>query len=796
VFLFFNDSGGGGAAQAAVWNPQTNQLNVLSSGPISAWGLPVRSGDGTRVYAANNQYGTGVEVYDAKTKTLNTVGGGTLYPAVVAVNSDGSRLVLGNGTNPMGLYDQSLSLLGTLPGSLTGFGIGFPLDGGVLFSADSSKLYEIGAYNGPNVVLTIDGSTMKVLGTAATSRTSSSFGAAVSGTPTPFAIDSSGMILAIQTYGISFEDSTFYQNYAAYQPTMSGIPGETTDAGPLTGGTVSSLYSFPPLTPDVWFGTTRGSANISQSQLEFTSPPSSTPGPVNVKFIFPDGEQGMFPQLFSYSTFPEYSVISGSSPDGGAPASIVGYGLPQDPSGGTLSVGSSTATITTTKGQYPPFSQEPYPSTILNYVFPPGTPGWADINVSTPIGSGTLPKSVFYAKSVTDYSSLDSFTAVLVDNKRQQVYLSASDHVDVFSMKTNQFGTPLQPAAHGTHKQFTGLALTTDGSQLLVADLADESLAVINPDSPSSTYAIPLPAPQPINQCAVGPLYVSATSTNLAFVTYGSLPAISCPQFGSVYIVNLQTHAVAPPSDGRCASGFAAEASGDGNFVVIGDTPCIYSVQASSYLIEVLPFNNSGNGIAVSFDGNVVGSDQKLGDLGGNVLGSIAHPIPFYGNPANGNYPPYPFPYPRLNASGSLYYLSFPNYFEVIDVQHATLRVRFSLTQEIQNTAAPLAVDSAGRFVYLLTDKGLTVVDFGAALLSIGHVSQKNASPGTQITVRGSGFDSSTAATVGGVAASVSVSDQNTLTLTIPAAAAGPQDIVLSRGDGTSYTLENGVVLP
>jgi IPT/TIG domain len=122
--------------------------------------------------------------------------------------------------------------------------------------------------------------------------------------------------------------------------------------------------------------------------------------------------------------------------------------------------------------------------------------------------------------------------------------------------------------------------------------------------------------------------------------------------------------------------------------------------------------------------------------------------------------------------------------------------LRFSLTQTIQDTATPLAIDSGGRFVYLVTKKGLTVVDLGAAPLSIGHLSHQNASPGTQTTLRGSGFDSGTTATVGGVAAFVSVSDENTLTLTIPAAASGPQDIVLTRTDGEAYTLESGVILP
>src|SRR5262249_32839908 len=151
-------------------------------------------------------------------------------------------------------------------------------------------------------------------------------------------------------------------------------------------------------------------------------------------------------------------------------------------SAGTVSVGGNPATITTTKGQYPAFSGEPFPSTILKYVFPGGTPGWADLQVTTPNGSGTLPKSIFYAKSVTDYSTSDTLSAILVDEKRHQVYLSAGDHIDVFSTASNRFVTPIQPPANGAQKSFAGLAMTPDGNTLIAANVADGSIAVINPD--------------------------------------------------------------------------------------------------------------------------------------------------------------------------------------------------------------------------------------------------------------------------------------------------------------------------
>ena len=794
LFLFYNDSGNGGGGDAGIWNPQTNQLNVLASGVIPAFGAPVRSGDGTLAYAPYvSPYKTGMAVYNTTTQTLTTINSGTSYPPVVAVNGNGSQLVLGS--TSLSLYDQNLTLLGPVPGTLPGFGAGFPLDGGILFSADNTKLYEVNYA----FVLTIDASSLKVLGTAPAATTDPVGTSGVAGTATPFAIDVTGMVLGIQNYGISFEDSTFYQNYAVNQPGLNG-PSEyiATYAGPLAGGTVSSLYLFPALTPDVWFAQTRGSASISQGELSFTSPPSTAPGPVNVKFIYPDGAQDFYPQLFSYSTFPQYAVMSGSSPNGGAPAQVIGYGLPADAAGGTVTVGSNAATITSTQGQYPPLSGEPYPSAILAYTFPPGSQGLADLQISTPIGTGTLPKSIYYAKSVTDYSSSDTLTAVLYDSNRNQVYLSAGNHVDVFSLASNQFVTPLNPAANGTQKQFTGLALTPDGSQLLVADLLDGSLAVINPDSPSSTYAIPIASETLLGTCPVGPLYVAATSNNLAFVSYGSLPAPSCPQSGNLYIANLQTHMASQPT--QCTTALSVDATADGNFVVIGPgnlpPTCLYSVQSATFTTASLYSTGSYYGVAFSADGNVVGSGLLFTDSSLNMLGTEAQPIPFYANSLYNGDPTTPIPRPRLNASGSLYYFLYPTYFEIIDVQHATLRMRFSLTETIQNTGSPLAIDSGGRYVFLLTNQGLTVVDLGASPLSIGHLSPQTAAPGTQITVRGSGFDSTLTATVGGVAASVTVTDQNTLTLTVPSAALGPEDIVLTRGDGETYTLENGVVLP
>jgi hypothetical protein len=551
----------------------------------------------------------------------------------------------------------------------------------------------------------------------------------------------------------------------------------------------------PDLIPDAWFGQTRGTVTVSQGQASIISPPNPTPGPVNLKLIYPDGDQVFSPQSFSYSTFPTFTPYSGSSPNGGAPATVIGYGLPIDSAGGTVTVGGSAATITSQVGQYPPYSGEPFPSTILDYNFPAGKQGPADLTVTTPIGSGTLSKAIYYAKSVTDYGSSDTFTAVLYDATRNQVYLAAGDHVDVFSMTSNQYTTPLQPAAIGTQKLFSGLALTPDGSQLLVTDLLDNSLAVINPDTPTNTFAVSIPPQSPINGCPVGPLYVAATSVGTAFVGTGSMPQPSCPPSGSVYIVNLTSKTVStPPANAPCGiTAWLLDGSSDGNYIAFGSTACVLSVQTSTYKSGSFSFSSAETGIAISGDANVVASGNLFTNIGLSMLGSIANPLVLYNNAGSSALSE--LYHPRLNASGSLYYLAYPNYFEIVDVEHALLRMRFSLTEVVQTVASPIAIDSGGRYVFLLTDQGLTVVDLGEAPLSIGHLSVSTAAPGAQITVRGSGFDSATTATVGGVAATVSFTDQNTLTLTVPTVTVGPEDIVLTRGDGETYTLENGIVV-
>lgn len=146
-----------------------------------------------------------------------------------------------------------------------------------------------------------------------------------------------------------------------------------------------------------------------------------------------------------------------------------------------------------------------------------------------------------------------------------------------------------------------------------------------------------------------------------------------------------------------------------------------------------------------------------------------------------------------MNISGSLYFLPYEQAFDIVDASHGRLRMRFSLSETISNVAAPMAIDSAGNNVYLLTNQGLTIVDLGSAPLSVGHVLPSTASAGALVTLSGSGFAETTTVTVAGGPVAPTFVDDTTLTFTMPALPAGPADIVLTNSDGTIYTLQSGV---
>jgi hypothetical protein len=101
-------------------------------------------------------------------------------------------------------------------------------------------------------------------------------------------------------------------------------------------------------------------------------------------------------------------------------------------------------------------------------------------------------------------------------------------------------------------------------------------------------------------------------------------------------------------------------------------------------------------------------------------------------------------------------------------------------------------LDENGQRLFAVTTSGISIVQLANVPLGIGNLSQVSgpAAGGTVITLRGSGFQSSTTATLGGNPSTLTFKDMNTFSLTTPAMTAGPQRLVLTNPDGESISLD------
>jgi IPT/TIG domain len=91
-----------------------------------------------------------------------------------------------------------------------------------------------------------------------------------------------------------------------------------------------------------------------------------------------------------------------------------------------------------------------------------------------------------------------------------------------------------------------------------------------------------------------------------------------------------------------------------------------------------------------------------------------------------------------------------------------------------------LTGDGFGQRLFAVTTSGLTIVQLANVPLGIGSIAPASgaAAGGASGTIRGSGFQSTTKAALGGKQASVTFKDMNTLSIVTPALSPGPQQLV------------------
>jgi YVTN family beta-propeller protein len=810
--LFFGSTGF--LSGIAEWDPIAQTAVQINPSPQMIFGqgtFGVRSADGTKVIFSSGTSPSSIAIFDSTKDGFVASLNASDYAFAVAANPNGTQFAVAIANVGTYFMDNQLNILATVPvsGAMSG----------MVYSADGKSLYAVSAPGNVPLIFTIDTLTYQLVGEAPAYATNVAY---VERVPplfveTPLAADSTGMLFGVGDHGVVLDDSTFFQSIplTAYADGSAIInPAE----GPQNSYTTVTipLESFS-TTPDIWFGTVNGINLASPSgQAQATALPSSSAGPVNVKIIYPDGREGNVPQGFTYGAVSVESPTLAAPPGGGVLASIFGYGFGSDVSSPVHVQFGGNSGSTKESLLFPAEYSAGYPFPLDHILasVPGGSPGPVDITITSTTGTMKIPSGLRYLQDVADYPSSDVFQFILYDATRQQLYLSATDHIDVFSLINHSFAAPIEPPSLGGTRQIEGLAITPDGSKLLAANYSDNSVAIIDPDNPATAQAVQI-VPTGSSPYTEGPTELAATSTNYAFIMISNSNGISGGG-GVLYDLDLSSLAVTTQQPGT--------------FVAIGGNCCLSSSRDGSKVFVAFPgygpasagvwdattstwsSGNPSGGLtdaAASGDGNVFAATAE--GLYGNSVMAVSFVDASVHALSMAGLPEYLYSTPavqgmKFNDAGSLLYVpvvasvptegtAFPqNAIDIFDVSQNQLRERVLLSEQFApqlQALTNLAIDPTGQNIFLITETGLTIATLDAVPLSVGSVTPLSGSAGTTVTIRGSGFSSTTKAMFNGTTSSVTFVDADTLQATIPSSlAAGPVSVTLNDSDGFTYTLD------
>lgn len=393
-----------------------------------------------------------------------SVGTGALKYA--AGNSDGSRFVAvldsGNSEQVL-LFDSALNILSASSVSSAR---------GVAFSRDGQSLIVAVLENGFPLLSVLSATDLHSLGAVADP--------AIQGIRSEVEdVDETAMVFGLSNRGVSFVDVSQTGTISAPVPTLAIAPALTPSAGPNIGGTSvaisgQNLRSNPALR----FGDQTATVSASSaSQIQATSPASTATGAVNVTAYFSDGPIALAPDAFSYGVQILEVLPNAASSAGGDTVAIYGYGFGEDIGKLSVKFGSATAPIQKLEdvqslsaslgldGTYP------FPLQRLTVTAPSGSIGKISISISSPAGSAMAAQAFQYLQSAQVFAKAGFYKFILYDQKRQWVYLSNIDRLDVFDLSAGMFRSGiLPPGGPPPNALIRQAALTPDASQLLVAD--------------------------------------------------------------------------------------------------------------------------------------------------------------------------------------------------------------------------------------------------------------------------------------------------------------------------------------
>ena len=807
-------------ALLALWDPGSNTLTNLTPAAPQVFqaglGALAKASNGSRTIVAAADSSGEIALFDGNGAVVAgpvTVGGGAISNA--AANGAGSRFAVlfsGSSGRQVLLLDGLLNLIGSYSGTNPA---------SILFSQDGASLAVSEQFGTGSALTLLDANDLHVVGRVSD--------VAVAGIPTQLeAVDSSKLFFGLANRGVSFVDAAKPASLSQPAPAFSVNSVAQPATGPNSGGTSTVLAGANfEATASVQFGaqsaTVQGSA---ASQLQVTSPASAASGAANLTAFFPDGWTTLAPDAFSYGPQILKILPNAGNKSGNETIAMYGYGFGSDATKLTVKIGGTSATVQKIDSVSALASSlgldatYPFPLQRVIITATPGTAGTADVAVASPSGSTNSVSGYLYFQSEQIFPKAGFYKFLLYDQSRNRVYLSATDHVDVFDLASSSYLAAIQPpGGPPPNAGLRGLALTPDSSQMIVADFGAQSIYVINPDTSAGSASFVGGISGYQNS---GPSRVAPTSAKTVFV---GMSAEGGTQSGcSACLAQMDVSAfpptIAPATQPEISflTGsplLLSDSSGDHVFFSFATAPGgpIAEWSASSPgQFQTSIADASTIDLAVAQDGNAFAVRE-------NSLTSLrASNLNVFGTNTTNEIESIPgrteVPGATLHPTGALLYVPFltgappalppaKNITGGIDIRDArtgALRRRMFLPEPFAMLSTDvdaqhgsfLAIDENGQRLFALTTSGLTVIQLATVPLGIGSVNPPSgpAAGGTNVTLRGSGFQSATALTIGGKSVPVTFKDTNTLLFATPALAAGSQRIFVTNPNGETVSLD------
>jgi hypothetical protein len=520
-----------GSTAIAIWNPSTNSIVIYgntfdSSIPSMPYcstmenigGFALSADRTTVLIGSIDSDGTVCEI-NATTGNLQSaeIGGSSK----IVVSPDGNYLLFADYPSSVSLYNaKTLTRVSQVPVSGDTSSAA-----SMVFSPDSKTIY----ISSPSFVYAYSVATGQQTGWTPNIVVQYAQGGGAAGPatgPNFAAFDGTGLLVGPMEEGLGFIDTAAMQTGAVGTGFLNAYLDPAT--GPTSGGTAVQVPVFPTETAQskVYFGSNLARSVSVTGAIATITTPAGAAGPVDVRLFANDGGMQLVPDGFSYG--PSILQVSPNiaTADGGGTGIVYGYGYGDPssfsaPSSLSVTVGGKAAPVVGYNPNVYGISSPPFLLQAVYYTIPPGTAGSSvDVAVTSSSGTVNASGSLSYGPAALQFPLAGASLAQGVyDPTRDLYYFTDATKVQVFSRTQAKWLAPLVDLSTKGAQRLWGLALSQDGTKLVVADIQAALIYLIDPANPASVQSFAFKSPYFPSGILADPAGIAVTNSGVAYIT-------------------------------------------------------------------------------------------------------------------------------------------------------------------------------------------------------------------------------------------------------------------------------------